>query len=36
MSFVLFAICMTVFSYPFIGAVVYGDPWTFIFKRTKE
>lgn len=36
MSFLLFTLCMSVISYPFIGAVVYGDPWTFIFKSTEH
>lgn len=36
MSLVLFSICMTVFSYPFFGAVIYGDPWTWVFKEIKE
>lgn len=36
MSFILFTLCMTVFFYPFFGAVCYGDPWTWVFKRTKE
>lgn len=32
MSFVVFAIICTAISYPFCGAILYGDPWTWIFE----
>ena len=31
-EFVAFSIAMTAVSYPFCGAILYGDPWTWIFK----
>ena len=36
MSFVIFTLGVTVVSYPFFGAIVYGDPWTWIFKEKKD
>lgn len=33
MSFVLFTLGVMIFSYPFFGAVVYGDPLTWVFKE---
>ena len=36
MSFVIFTLGVAVVSYPFFGAIVYGDPWTWIFKEKKD
>lgn len=33
MSFVIFMVICTALSYPFFGAILYGDPWTWIFKE---
>jgi hypothetical protein len=33
LEFVLFAVSMTIISYPFCGAILYGDPWLWIFKK---
>lgn len=33
MSFILFTLSVIIISYPFFGAVVYGDPWTWVFKE---
>lgn len=32
LEFVVFAVSMTVIAYPFFGAILYGDPWTWIFE----
>lgn len=35
MALVLYFIGVTVVSYPFFGAIVYGNPWTWVFKEKK-
>jgi hypothetical protein len=33
LDFILFAASMAIVAYPFFGAILYGDPWRWIFKK---
>ena len=35
-EFVTFIACMMAVAYPFWGAIVYGDPWRWVFKDNHE
>ena len=33
MSFVIITVICVAIAYPFCGAILYADPWTWIFKE---
>lgn len=33
MEFIIFSVICTAIAYPFWGAILYGDPWTWIFEE---
>lgn len=33
MSYTIFTVICTVIAYPFCGAILYGNPWKWIFEE---